>query len=277
MNNHSVSRSLACALLCLAFVACQPETTETCYVVYDGNGNTAGSVPAIKTYETGAVVTAAEVDTSFVSCPPGVEGRCFDAWNTEPDGSGSAYAAGTGTFIVHGSVTLYARWKEYSMGDTGPAGGVICYIKAVYSDGWRFLELSPLETEWSAKPWGGKGTAVTTGSAVGNGPQNTSDIVAALGPLEPLDNRPDYAARLCSELVYGGYDDWFLPSRDELLLARSADIDFGTGDFTVQPHWCSSSGLPVDAHTALYVDYSSGIVYPSSKDIGLFVRAIRRF
>ena len=31
----------------------------------------------------------------------------------------------------------------------GPAGGYIFYDKGGYSDGWRFLEVAPLSTEWT--------------------------------------------------------------------------------------------------------------------------------
>ncbi len=41
---------------------------------------------------------------------PTVEGYTFEGWNTEPDGSGEAYASGD-PIRGNGSVTLYAQWK----------------------------------------------------------------------------------------------------------------------------------------------------------------------
>ena len=47
------------------------------------------------------------------------------------------------------------------------------------------------------------------------------------------------AARLCGDLVQGGYSDWYLPSKDELFklyLNRVAIGGFSTGGF----YWSSS-------------------------------------
>ena len=107
----------------------------------------------------------------------------------------------------------------YDIGDTGPAGGIVFYDKGSYSDGWRYLEAAPASTEWDGKPWGGYGTEVGTGAqgtAIGTGAANTQAIVAEYGANEPDDNRSDYAAKLCADLEYGGYSDWFLPSKAEL-------------------------------------------------------------
>ena len=102
----------------------------------------------------------------------------------------------------HGNV------KEYMI---GPAGGYVFYDKGEYSDGWRFLEAAPASTEWDDKRWGGEyGTEVGgTKTEIGSGKENTQRIVRKIGAGE-------YAAKLCSDLEYGGYSDWFLPSKDEL-------------------------------------------------------------
>lgn len=276
MEKGQIAVSFAVAALCLYLVACDPNAYREYYVVYDGNGHTAGTLPATRSYAAGTVVTAAEVVPSFVSCPQGVEGRCFDAWNTAPDGGGTEYPAGNGTFIMTGNLTLYAQWKEYALGDIGPAGGSICFVKSEFSDGWRFLEGSPSGTGWSSKPWGGYGTPTTTGTEVGDGPPNTQAIVETYGALEPHQGKPDYAAKLCSDLVYGGYSDWFLPSLDELVLVCSAYANFAIGEYDDVPYW-SSSGDPGDLYASWYVEFSSGSIYKGSKDIGLFVRAVRRF
>ena len=93
-----------------------------------------------------------------------------------------------------------------SIGDTGPAGGIVFYDKGSYSDGWRYLEAAPSGYESYGK-WGGYGTSVDgTSKGIGTGKANTEAIVKKLGS-------GDYAAKFCYDLELGGYDDWFLPSQ----------------------------------------------------------------
>ena len=69
------------------------------------------------------------------------------------------------------------------------------------------------------------------GAAVGTGETNTTSIVNALGS-------GSYAARLCYDLSLGGYDDWFLPSKDELnLMPQQEGVIPG---FAVASYWSSS-------------------------------------
>ena len=120
---------------------------------------------------------------------------------------------------------------NYSIGDTGPAGGIVFYDKGSYSDGWRYLEVAPSD-QGSSLTWEGDGIEVGgTGTAIGSGKSNTEKIVTALGT-------GNYAARLCYDLELGGYDDWFLPSKDELNeLNTQKDI---VGGFASGDYWSSS-------------------------------------
>jgi len=107
---------------------------------------------------------------------------------------------------------------EYAIGDTGPAGGIIFYIDEADAHSWTYLEVAPQSTEWTSRVWGGFGTTVSgaDGTSIGTGEQNTIDIVTQFGTSEPYEGKTDYAAKLCSDLVIRGYDDWYLPSKDEL-------------------------------------------------------------
>ena len=77
------------------------------------------------------------------------------------------------------------------------------------TDGWRYLEAAPTDqssgTQWSTTYL--ETHAIATN--IGGGKANTSTIVSIHGIGAP-------AAWLCGDLVSGGCDDWFLPSRDEL-------------------------------------------------------------
>lgn len=103
---------------------------------------------------------------------------------------------------------LTAR-QTFQIGDIGPAGGVVYYDKGSYSDGWRFLEAARSDL---SKPhaWGPNEYVGATGTAIGDGEPNTQVIVEALGSAAP-------AALQCMQLEIGGHDDWFLPSRDEVV------------------------------------------------------------
>ena len=119
---------------------------------------------------------------------------------------------------------LYANWRDYYIiGDVGPAGGVIFYDKGSNSDGWRYLEAASASHEFSEKVWGGMYITVKgTETAIGTGKSNTEQIVARFGNSEPHKFKADYAAKVCADLVVikdgVTYDDWFLPSKDELML-----------------------------------------------------------
>jgi hypothetical protein len=115
-------------------------------------------------------------------------------------------------------------------------------------------------------PWGCVGTLITgaDGTAIGTGSQNTTDIVTDC-PTAGI------AARLCNDLVTGGYNDWYLPSKDELnkLYLNKACLSFVNTDY-----WSSSE---VDNNNAWRQNFGTGVVTTVSKSGGAYVRAIRSF
>jgi len=77
-------------------------------VIYHGNGNTGGSVPATDSAVTSATVSVAS---------PGdlaKKGYTFTGWNTEADGSGTAYAPGDLITMGDVDIDLYAQWTQDS-------------------------------------------------------------------------------------------------------------------------------------------------------------------
>jgi hypothetical protein len=132
--------------------------------------------------------------------------------------------------------------QTYKIGDTGPAGGIVFYDKGRVSDGWRYLEAAPVETEFKA-PWGGFEKDVSgTGTAVGSGKRNTQVIVEQLRAF----GESGKAAQLCASLTFDGYSDWFLPSIDELDLMYKNLASKGLGGFNGL-YWSSSQNNTNDA------------------------------
>jgi hypothetical protein len=117
--------------------------------------------------------------------------------------------------VTGGNGQAVTKEREYIRGDFGPAGGLVCYDKGEYTDGWRYIELAPPETEFKSS-WGAYGTAIGgTGEAIGSGRGNTRILVDKF----KAGGLAGTAAQLCDDLECNGYDDWFLPSRQELFYA----------------------------------------------------------
>lgn len=114
--------------------------------------------------------------------------------------------------------------------------------------------------------WGCRGTLLfVDGTAIGTGAQNTADILAGCAD-------PDIAARLADNYSLNGFDDWFLPSKDELneLYLQRAVV----GNFTTAYFWSSSEGFAVSAWGQ---DFNDGSTFNGDKDNITGVRAIRAF
>ena len=82
-------------------------TTNPVYsVIYNGNGNTGGTVPIdLGTYEQGQSVTV--LDNTFGLLKTD---NLFTGWNTTTDGSGSTYSMGQTVTVGIADVILYAEW-----------------------------------------------------------------------------------------------------------------------------------------------------------------------
>lgn len=194
-------------------------------------------------------------------------------------------------FMLTGSPQTAVVYKEivYNLRDTGPAGGLIFYINPNYAtDGWKYLEVAPQSTEWISKQWGKYGTAVgATGTAIGTGKNNTALIVVKLNE-DPADS--DRAAQLAEALSSGGYDDWFLPSKDELYemcwVLHSRRWKGGSfennpaygrnrvGGFDGGTYWSSSE---FNSDVAWFQNFTYGNQNGTSKDYTYKVRAVRAF
>jgi hypothetical protein len=184
-------------------------------------------------------------------------------------GVGEDVVANTNTQTVAIAVTEVV----YAIGDTGPAGGIIfCDMGWFTGFGWQYLEAASSDQS-TGTAFGGFGEGGSGyGFGIGMGEGNTYGIVTTYGDAEPFEGLTDYAAKLCYDLVLGGYDDWFLPSQDELnLMYQQKEV---IGGFTSSQYWSSTE---YDRFRAWDQYFNSGIQYYSDKTTRAPVRAIRAF
>jgi hypothetical protein len=160
----------------------------------------------------------------------------------------------------------------YRIGDKGPAGGWIFYDKGRMTDGWRYLEAAPKETEFRGVKWGAWKNEVKTGIAIGAGKQNTENILFFLRGTEDSDK----AARLCDALVVESFDDWFLPSIGELALMDKNLHVKGLGEFNGD-YWSSSAASLLNDDAFFYMFHNGSRDSYSRKFSTAGVRAVRRF
>lgn len=159
------------------------------------------------------------------------------------------------------------------IGERGIGGGWIFYDKGNYSGGWRYLEAAPEDQQ--VRAWGTSSFNIqgADGTAIGTGKQNTLDIING----DPLFNS---AAKECSNYsrVHLGitYDDWFLPSKDELIqmvfILTGQSIGY-LSEYCF--YWSSSESTPVSAWGGI-VTFGGDYKDASKEDI-CYVRAIRAF
>ncbi|MBK6935537.1 MAG: hypothetical protein IPH18_00565 [Chitinophagaceae bacterium] len=87
-----------------------------------------------------------------------------------------------------------------------------------------------------------------TSEAMGTGKTNTLRILAS------GNTGAGTAARICDDFVSGGYTDWFLPSRVELLAIKASVSIF---DISGSAYWSSSEALQNKAYFVMINGISS--------------------
>jgi TolB-like protein len=159
--------------------------------------------------------------------------------------------------------------KAYKVGDIGPAGGFIFYDKGSNSSGWRYLEAAPVEAEFQAV-WSIRGTSVeNTQVEIGNGKRNTQFIVDT---FKQTSGEWDTAAQKVNELVFGGFNDWFMPSRAELDQMYGNLKRKNLGEFKNEFYWSSTE----NGGSAYDQNFRDGRMDYNSKGNKRYVRPIRQ-
>jgi uncharacterized protein (TIGR02145 family) len=226
---------------------------------------------------TGEVISEGDQNT--------IRGFCYST-TSNPTISNDTTMNGTGLGVYSGtlvnlspSTTYYVRaYATNSMGTsygnevsfttnptigTNYAGGIVFYID---STGQHGLVCAP--SDQGTFPWGCYGTDISgTSTAFGTGMANTLAIVNGC-------NQRPIAASVCNDLVLNGYDDWYLPSMDELSLMYQNLRTQNLGNFSNIWYWSSSQ---INSGRAWIVDFSQWGVGSDDKISDGQVRAVRAF
>jgi len=158
---------------------------------------------------------------------------------------------------------------QYNIGDTGPAGGIVFYVTG---NGMHGLEAAPEDQDggtgviWNNRRLFTQTSAVKKG--INDGSFNTDLIIINQG-------EGSYAALVSANYNGGGYENWYLPSKDELNLIYNNLYLTGLVSFANDPYWSSSEQNNSSAWGQLF---SSGYQtnYGKGKNNNR-VRAIRAF
>ena len=221
-------------------------------------------------------------------CPVTQKGVCWSITeNPTISNAHTSEGAGSGTFVsnitgLNANVTYYLRaYATNSVGTTygvqtvfttaipstlyigqNYAGGIIFYLDVTGEHG---LVCSTTNT-WAQ--WGCNGVEITTGTAMGTGATNTAAIVASCSASST-------AAKTCDNLVLDGYNDWFLPSIDELVLMKTNLYNNGLGSFLNSEYWSSSTSSVSSAWMLMF--YSTYGPDTRSRTDDRYFRPVRAF
>jgi uncharacterized repeat protein (TIGR02543 family) len=239
-------------------------------VTYMANGATLGTVPGAQLDDFGATVTVAPNSGKLVGAviQDGIRQR-FLQWNTDAAGTGTNYSPGGSLVLGAANVTLYAQFSidGSAIGKVGPAGGFVFHDKGSVSNGWRYLEAAPVNqasSVWSnvnAAAMGGAGTAIGTGAF------NSILTMKQAGHASSAAQVCDAYSTTYDSIVY---DDWFLPSKDEVNAAHS---NLSATDFDIGAYWSSSE----TAATSAYCPSQASPAHNTLKEYAYPVRAVRAF
>jgi len=187
--------------------------------------------------------------------------------------------------VIQSTFSLNDYWSYdwdctiYEVGDLAH-GGIVFYVDYVDGTGQHGL-VAALEDLPNLYEWGcfEENVDGADGISIGTGYQNTMDIVTQ-GCTPQNEVAYDYnvitAAQASLNYESEGYDDWFLPSKDELYnMYNNLYAPEGvSNNFVNEPYWSSSEKS--DQHS-YDVNFDIGVSWDDDKSYLMRIRPIRSF
>jgi len=162
-------------------------------------------------------------------------------------------------------------WKQYSIGDIGPGGGLIFFDLGNRDYDFRYLECAPTDVQTRAD-WGCSGTHI--GSSLPDslgGDFFNGEKILTLCPSNTT------AAAYCSAHIANGFKDWYFPSRVSMLEMKNVLHKNNKGSFADMEFYWTSVDADAQNAVGIQMDALNDVEMNFSKDTVLYVRPIRRF
>lgn len=183
----------------------------------------------------------------------------------------------------------YAKYAETSGGVTGGGSAFTHYVGEVWGggvvyhvyrggDGLEHGLIVALTDQSTSASWSN-----VSGSIIGSSAQSSWDGMANSNAIIAQGGHTNSAAKLCLDLISGGFNDWYLPSIEELRLLLNMKfnvnkqlISIGGASQIVnsRSYWCSTEDPNGDAW---FFFLPNGTNPASTKSATKNVRAIRSF
>ena len=221
--------------------------------------------------------------TNYVSSANVDDGSCTYCYVTANINNGLDSISACDSVVLSTNIITGGSYSWNLSNLTNPSigdfyeGGVVFYIDSINKTG-LIASITQLQ---SSLAWGCQGVNISGNSTtLGSGQQNTIDIIAN-SCISP-------AAEYCNNLISNGYDDWYLPSLDELnelYLNKNLinNVSLSNGGVVLNPlnnswgYWSSSQHHSNPANASWEQKLYDGSQWINGKGSPAYVRAIRTF